>query len=114
MNSIPTFLPLTWSNLKRPTMQKRIYLQACVFLLGILLVACDPDSMDCSNHSDPSACNETPPTDETCEAWFTRWFYDKSTGSCTEIGYSGCTMKGFESKDACEACKRGNALPGDE
>ncbi len=53
--------------------------------------------------SDP-ICMETPPTDELCEAYFTRWFYNAETNTCSEIGFSGCNQKGFATKAACEAC----------
>lgn len=53
--------------------------------------------------NDP-VCMETPPTGELCEAYFVRWFYSAETNSCSEIGYSGCSQKGFATKAGCEAC----------
>jgi len=50
-------------------------------------------------------CNETPPTNEICAAYFSMWFYDQSTSACKQIGYSGCSKKGFNTKDECESCK---------
>jgi len=49
-------------------------------------------------------CQETVPTDEACLAYFERWFYDANSKSCQEIGYSGCSQKGFETKVECEEC----------
>ncbi|MFK8037800.1 MAG: BPTI/Kunitz-type proteinase inhibitor domain-containing protein [Crocinitomicaceae bacterium] len=49
-------------------------------------------------------CTETAPTGELCEAYFTRWFFDASTNSCQEIGYNGCSEKGFATKIDCENC----------
>ena len=61
----------------------------------------------CSKNCNPTSavCNETPPKDELCQAYFTRWFYNKSKNACEQIGYSGCSQKGFETKEACESCK---------
>ena len=49
-------------------------------------------------------CLETPPTDEVCQAYFERWFYNKGSDKCEMIGYSGCSQKGFESQGECENC----------
>jgi hypothetical protein len=57
---------------------------------------------DCST---TATCSETPPTDEICAAYFTMWFYDQTKKSCKQIGYSGCSKKGFETKEECESCK---------
>jgi hypothetical protein len=51
-----------------------------------------------------AACEDLPPTDELCQAAFNRWFYNSHTGQCTQIGYSGCAAKGFETKQDCEDC----------
>jgi len=58
---------------------------------------------DCDNTI--PICSETAPTNELCTAYFTRWFYDKKSNSCKEIGYSGCSQKGFSTKQECEECK---------
>jgi hypothetical protein len=42
---------------------------------------------------------------EACQAYFQTWFYNKNTNSCEQIGYSGCSSKGFPTKEECEACK---------
>ncbi|WP_299991405.1 BPTI/Kunitz domain-containing protein [uncultured Pontibacter sp.] len=54
-----------------------------------------------------AACTEKPPTDELCLAAFNRWFYNEDKNKCEEIRYSGCTLKGFETKQECEQCKCG-------
>lgn len=59
-------------------------------------------SDDCSTE-DP-VCKETVPVDQACQAYFNRWFYDANQNQCTEISYSGCDAKGFESQAACEQC----------
>ena len=58
-----------------------------------------------ANCNTTTVCSETPPTDEICAAYFTMWFYDKSNSSCRQIGYSGCSKKGFDTKEECESCK---------
>lgn len=57
---------------------------------------------------DDPICDETPPTNELCAAFFERWFYDSSSSSCEKIGYSGCEQYGFETKGECEACECNN------
>ncbi len=69
------------------------------FTLSPWLSSC---SDDCNNE-DP-VCKETVPVDQACQAYFSRWFYDTNQNQCTEISYSGCDAKGFESKAACEEC----------
>jgi hypothetical protein len=73
-----------------------------IFILGSLfgLTNCNPD---CEIKID--TCKESPPSDEGCAAAFTRWFYSAENNKCEQIGYSGCSMKGFDSKQACEACR---------
>lgn len=68
-------------------------------VLGLIVLGCGKEG----EISDP-VCMETPPTDELCEAYFVRWFYNSETNTCSEIGYSGCSQKGFATKGACEAC----------
>lgn len=50
-------------------------------------------------------CADVVPTNELCAAFFTRWFYDKTTNSCKQVGYSGCNAKGFATQEECESCK---------
>ena len=49
-------------------------------------------------------CLETPPTSELCLAHFERWFYNDQTNTCEKISYSGCSVKGFETKEECKEC----------
>lgn len=51
-------------------------------------------------------CHESPRKNgTTCMARFTSWFFDKETNECYEALYSGCSQKGFKTKEECEACK---------
>lgn len=52
-----------------------------------------------------SACTDSPPTTELCQAYFQRWFFDASTNQCQQIGYSGCGQYGFATQAECEACR---------
>lgn len=51
-------------------------------------------------------CYETPPTDELCDAYFERWFYNIKSKSCKMVAYSGCSQKGFETQRDCQNCKK--------
>ncbi len=61
----------------------------------------------CSKECEPklATCNETPPTSELCQAAFNSWFYNKEKNKCEQIGYSGCSQKGFAQQQECEECK---------
>lgn len=60
----------------------------------------------CNTCPEPQGvCAVKVPQNEQCMAYFQRWFFNPATNSCTQIGYSGCSTKGFETKQACEACK---------
>lgn len=52
----------------------------------------------------PEPCLQKPPTDELCEAYFIRWFYNKKADKCYQIGYSGCNAWGFDTQALCEEC----------
>ncbi len=78
---------------------KRILIFSSFFL--ITFISCKDD--DCVL-SDP-ICEETPPTNEVCLAFFERWFFDSSTSTCEKIGYSGCEDYGFSTKEECELCE---------
>ena len=69
--------------------------------ISLLLLSCNKDEDTISSPT----CSDTPPQDELCQAAFSRWFYDQSTNSCSQIGYSGCSQKGFASLEECEECK---------
>jgi hypothetical protein len=72
-----------------------------VVLICILLsfVSC---KKDCETKN--VTCEETVPVNEACLAFFTRWFYDEASNSCKQIGYSGCSQKGFVTQQECEIC----------
>jgi hypothetical protein len=71
-----------------------------LFVLIVILISC---SKDCAPKL--ATCSETPPTNELCQAYFNRWFYDKNKNKCEQIGYGGCSPKGFETQQECEECK---------
>jgi hypothetical protein len=52
----------------------------------------------------PAACSDTVPANEMCQAYFTRWFYDPVADQCRQVGYSGCSEKGFATEMECDAC----------
>ena len=64
------------------------------------LTACHK-SEPCVNED--ATCNEQPPTGIVCQAYFVNWFYNPSSNSCEEIGYSACSPVGFAAKEDCEA-----------
>lgn len=64
--------------------------------LGSCKSPCEPEN---------PVCYETPPENELCQAAFNRWFFDAESNSCEQIGYSGCSARGFATKEDCEACK---------
>lgn len=72
-------------------------------ILSLLIIICALSA--CKEDCDLSTtCQEVPPTNEVCLAAFQSWFYDADTKSCEEIGYSGCSRKGFATKAECESC----------
>ncbi|WP_207494083.1 BPTI/Kunitz-type proteinase inhibitor domain-containing protein [Aridibaculum aurantiacum] len=79
---------------------------ASVCTAVLLFVACSSleKEVETCEPSDP-VCADVVPTTELCAAHFTRWFYDKATNSCKQVGYSGCSAKGFATKAECETCK---------
>lgn len=81
---------------------KKLHLFAICFIAIALFSACKED--ECESIDNP-ICNETPPTNEECLAYFNPWFYNGETNTCEQISYSGCSAKGFETKAACETCK---------
>lgn len=74
-------------------------------ILGTSFLACKTEGIekDCIE-VDLLKCSEVPP-DKACRAYFETWFYDKTTSMCNKIGYSGCSAKGFATKEECESCK---------
>jgi hypothetical protein len=87
---------------------KSIGLGTLVLILSVISCKTDEDNQDPSNNDCEDIikiCEQTPPTNEDCHAFFQRWFFDKTTKACSEISYSGCTQTGFATKQECEACK---------
>lgn len=74
-------------------------------LFPILLLAIASLSA-CKKECDSSvpACKDQPPTNEMCAAAFNRWFYNAQTNQCQLISYSGCSQKGFATKQDCDGC----------
>lgn len=62
---------------------------------------------NCSKDCDTQIvkCSDSVPVNELCQAAFQRWFYDKEQNKCTQVGYSGCSAKGFGTQQECEACR---------
>ncbi len=77
-------------------MKKRIIL---LLLAGMALGSC---KKECTLNN--STCKDFPPTGELCTASFSRWFYDQESNSCEQIGYSGCSVRGFATQQECEQC----------
>ena len=75
-------------------------ISAIVSVLIVVLISC---SKDCAPKL--ATCSEIPPTNELCQAYFKRWFYDKNKNKCEQSGYSGCSQKGFATQQECEECK---------
>ncbi len=82
-------------------MKNLLMFSVCLFLF-FFTTSC---KKDCDIAELNPACEETVPTNELCQAAFKTWFYNSETETCSEIGYSGCSQKGFETKEDCEACK---------
>jgi hypothetical protein len=82
-------------------MKRKSIILPALFSILFLFTTC---TKDCELTLD--TCRETPPTED-CKASFDRWFYDESKNKCEQIGYSGCSQKGFATKTECEACKCG-------
>jgi len=80
-------------------MKKLILFSFCC-LLGF--ASCNDDD-DCTTTDNP-VCQESVPTNELCQAAFQTWFFNPDTRICEQIGYSGCSPKGFATKEECEAC----------
>lgn len=70
-------------------------------LFSLVFSSC---SDDCSTFLPVPTCAEKAPTDELCQAYFQRWFFDASSQKCQQIGYSGCGEYGFATQAECEQC----------
>lgn len=75
------------------------------FAVGFLFLVISSCSDDCSTFLPEPTCAEKAPTDELCQAYFQRWFFDASSQQCQQIGYSGCGEYGFATQAECEGCK---------
>mgnify|MGYP000740085021 CR=1 FL=1 len=78
-------------------------------VLCAIIARCTFALFGCNNSNGEKApayatCSEKPDTGITCQAYFTTWFYDETTGKCEKIGYSGCEPKGFETEEECKEC----------
>ena len=76
------------------------YLIILSLIFSLFFVACEEE---CHVDNPPMTCSDTIPN-ELCAAYFERWFYDESTNECEKIGYSGCSMVGFETELECQSC----------
>lgn len=77
------------------------------FLIPTVLLLLTLGLSNCKKDCEPknATCSETPPTNELCQAAFNRWFFNKEKNKCEQIGYSGCSQKGFATQQECEECK---------
>ena len=76
-------------------------------LIPTMILALSIGGAGCSKDCEPkiATCSETPPTNELCQAYFERWFFNEDKNKCEQIGYSGCSEKGFATQQDCEECK---------
>ena len=77
------------------------YLIIFCLTFSLSFVACDKE---CSVDNPPAACSDVAPNDELCAAAFNQWFYNESTNTCEQIGYSGCNKVGFDTELECQSC----------
>lgn len=68
-------------------------------VLFFVLLSCNKD---CGVSA--AACTDSPPQED-CSAYFERWFYNSGKNKCEKIAYSGCSARGFETKNECQECK---------
>jgi hypothetical protein len=71
----------------------------CLLMLTLSFTHC---TKDCGLQD--QTCFEVPPQQELCLAYFERWFYNSKNDRCEMIAYSGCSLKGFASKEECNFC----------
>jgi hypothetical protein len=80
---------------------RHVFFLTCLLLAAMLsLNSCEKSCITANE-----ICLEAPPTDELCQAYFVRWFYEKDSDRCRQIGYSGCTQRGFSNKEECDVCR---------
>jgi len=80
-------------------MKLKMNLLLTVFTAVMLFTNCKKNCGD-----EIATCKETPPN-EACQAYFVRWFYNKNKNQCEQIGYSGCSARGFSTEEECKACE---------
>lgn len=74
-------------------------------LISILLFSLYAGLTNCKKQCPSNAaCYDTVPTNESCLAHFSRWFYNKKNNKCEFVNYSGCSEKGFATQKECEEC----------
>ncbi|MFY0674066.1 MAG: hypothetical protein JXQ87_11700 [Bacteroidia bacterium] len=79
------------------------FLFSTMILSSFLFNACN--SNNCDDAPAFSKCQESPENNPTaCQAVWSSWIYDESTGTCSKRSYSGCEPLGFETQEACEEC----------
>jgi len=81
-------------------MNQKILISVIILTLSLVFASC---SKNCDTK--PTTCNDTPLSNDLCFSYDENWFYIEEDNSCELIGYSSCSVKGFESKQDCEACK---------
>jgi hypothetical protein len=72
-----------------------------IIALAIVAFSCDKT---CKTASTDARCKETAPTNEMCQAYFQRWFFNAAENECELKAYSGCSEKGFATRGECETC----------
>lgn len=75
-------------------------LRIAILAFALILIGCTDDCAD----ETVEACQETPATDEACQAYFQRWFFVSESNACEQIGYSGCNEYGFATEVECSSC----------
>ncbi len=86
----------------------KIMYSLLIAAFGLNFAACTrtcEELTPCDQTQKNMACQDVVPTNEMCAAYFTRWFYNSESNNCQQIGYSGCSEKGFATQQECEACK---------
>jgi len=72
-----------------------------------MVLACK-QTASCEEDLEDLICQEQPPNPTsstvTCTAYFVRWFYNPTTNTCEEVGYSGCSATGFATQAECQEC----------
>lgn len=78
-------------------------MKVIITILAVAIAGFSSCTKKCSTAT--GACNDTVPTNEACQAYFQRWFFNPQTNSCELKAYSGCSQKGFATEQECNECK---------